>query len=58
MRKIILGVVAAAAIATPLIATAGSANAAGTPRCQTDYVTSSTTTVEFDANEPAGEYDQ
>ena len=31
---------------------------AGTPRCQASYVTSSTTTAEFNATEPAGAYDQ
>ena len=57
MRKILLGAAALVAIATPL-ASASSATAAGTPRCQDSYVTSSTTTAEFDATEPAGAYDQ
>jgi len=57
MRKILLGLAATAAIVAP-IAMATSADAAGTPRCQTDYVTSSTTTATFNAIEPAGAYDQ
>src|SRR3954453_7045931 len=42
MRKIILGVVAAAAIATPLAALAGPANAATTSTGSMDFVTNAT----------------
>src|SRR4051812_5524351 len=58
MRKLILGLVAATAVAAPIALSTGTASAVGTPRCQETYVTSSTTTAEFDANEPAGAYDQ
>jgi hypothetical protein len=52
MRKIILGLVAATAVAAPIALATAPANAVGTPRCQESVVTTSSTTAVFDAIEP------
>ena len=58
MKKFILGGLAAAAVIAPLALAAGSAAAADVARCQATVVTSTATTATFDADQPAGAYDQ
>lgn len=60
MRKLILGLAATAAIAAPLVAMAGPANAVGTPRCQeiVPVTTTSDTKATFTVNQPKGTVNQ
>ena len=54
MRKLLVGLAATAAIAAPLVAMAGPANAVGTPRCQeiVPVTTTSHTKATFTVNQP------